>query len=142
MKTSETTLKVRYQETDQMGVVYHANYLIWMEVGRGEYFEKKGIPYTMFEENKIFLPIIKVSCHYKAPAFYADIIKVVTSLISLRNVKINFYYEIFNSKGNLLATGETEQAFVNVSGKPVVLKKQNPFLWEKLLKLFHKEEGE
>ncbi len=142
MKTGETTLKVRYQETDQMGVVYHANYLIWMEVGRGEYFEKKGIPYTMFEENKIFLPIIKVCCHYKAPAFYADTIKIVTSLVSLRNVKISFRYEIFNEEGNLLATGETEQAFVNDFGKPVALKKQNSFLWQKLLEALQKEEGE
>ncbi len=141
MKVGETTLKVRYQETDQMGVVYHANYLVWMEVGRGEYFEEKGIPYTMIEENKIFLPIIKVCCHYKSPAFYADTIKIVTSLISLRTVKITFRYEMFNQKGDLLATGETEQAFVNDSGKPVALKKQNPFLWEKLLEALQKEEG-
>lgn len=134
MKTQEASLRVRYQETDQMGVVYHANYLVWMEVGRSDYLRKLGMPYTTFEENKIYLPVIKVFCEYKSPAFYDDMIKVVTRVASLKEVKITFHYDIFRESGQiLLAAGETEHAFVNQLGKPVVLKKNNPFLWRRLL---------
>lgn len=134
MKHQETTLRVRYQETDQMGVVYHANYLVWMEVGRSDYLRKLGMPYTTFEENKIYLPVIKLFAEYKSPAFYDDMIKVVTRVASLKEVKITFHYDIFQESDQLLlAAGETEHAFMNHVGKPVVLKKNNPFLWRRLL---------
>lgn len=134
MKTQETSLRVRYQETDQMGVVYHANYLVWMEVGRSDYLRKLGMAYTTFEENKIYLPVIKAFCEYKSPAYYDDMVKVVTRVASLKEVKITFHYDIFReSDQRLLAAGETEHAFMNNVGKPVVLKKNNPFLWRRLL---------
>lgn len=138
MKTHEVSLRVRYQETDQMGVVYHANYLVWMEVGRCEYMRKLGMPYTTFEKNKIYLPVIKAYCEYKSPAFYDNIIKVVTRVASLKEVKITFHYDIFREEEEeqqLVAAGETEHAFVNDLGKPLVLKKNNPFLWRRLLEV-------
>jgi len=134
MKSGETLLRVRYAETDQMGVVYHANYFAWFEVGRTEYFRQLGMPYGEFEKNKLFLPVIKAYCQYKSPATYDDLLRVVTAINSLQEVRMSFKYEIFrHEQGELLATGGTEHAFVSHLGKPVVLKKDNPFLWRRLL---------
>ena len=134
MKSGETLLRVRYAETDQMGVVYHANYFAWFEVGRTEYFRQLGMPYSEFEKNKLFLPVTKVFCQYKSPACYDDLLRVVTAINSLQEVRMSFKYEIFRHEQNeLLAIGDTENAFVSNLGKPVVLKKYNPFLWRRLL---------
>ncbi|NLM46845.1 MAG: acyl-CoA thioesterase [Firmicutes bacterium] len=133
MKYGETLLRVRYAETDQMGVVYHANYLNWMEVGRTEFFRQLGMPYSEIEKNELFLPVTKVYCHYKAPARYDDLIRISTTISSLQDVRLIFKYEIYRANTNeLLASGETEHAFVNSKGKPVVLKKYNPFLWRRM----------
>ncbi|MDW7649873.1 MAG: thioesterase family protein [Bacillota bacterium] len=134
MKTGETMIRVRYAETDQMNVVYYANYFIWLEAGRTEYFRDMGMPYSEVEKNDILLPVTKAFCQYKAPARYDDLVRVVTSIASLQDVRILFKYEIFRSEnGELLANAETEHAFVNRQGRPVVLKKHNPFLWKRLL---------
>ena len=133
MKHGETLIRVRYAETDQMGVVYYANYLVWMEVGRTEYFRELGMPYSEVEKNEILLPVTKAFCQYKSPARYDDAVRVVTSIASLQDVRIHFKYELFrNDTNELLAIGETEHAFVNPQGRPVVLKKYNPFLWRRL----------
>ncbi len=127
-------MRVRYAETDQMGVVYHANYFAWFEVGRSEYFRQLGMPYGEFEKNQLFLPVTKAFCQYKTPACYDDLLRVVTGINNLQEVRMSFKYEIFRHENNvLLAIGETEHAFVNHLGKPVVLKKYNPFLWRRLL---------
>lgn len=134
MKAGETLIRVRYAETDQMNVVYYANYFIWLEAGRTEYFREMGMPYSEVEKNDILLPVTKAFCQYKSPARYDDLIRVVTSISSLQDVRIHFKYEIFRQEtGELLANGETEHAFVNHQGRPVVLKKYNPFLWKRLL---------
>jgi len=134
MKSGETIIRVRYEETDQMGVVYYANYFIWFEVGRTEFFRKLGMPYSDFEKNEIYLPVTKAFGQYKLPAHYDDEIRLVTHITSLQEVRIAFKYEVFrNQNHELLAIGETEHAFVNRQGKPIVLKKNNPFLWRRLL---------
>lgn len=134
MTQGETFIRVRYAETDKMGIVYHSRYLDWMEVGRTEFFRQLGMPYSEIEKNNIFLPVIKVYCQYKSPAHYDDLLRIVTTITSLQEVRLVFHYEIF--KGDrLLALGETEHAFVNALGKPVVLKKHNPFLWRRLLEV-------
>lgn len=133
MKHGEMLIRVRYAETDQMGVVYYANYLVWMETGRSEYFRELGMPYNEVEKNDILLPVTKVFCQYKSPARYDDVVRVVTSISSLQDVRLHFKYELFRNESNeLLAIGETEHAFVNRQGRPVVLKKNNPFLWRRL----------
>lgn len=134
MKNGEYEIRVRYAETDQMGVVYYANYLVWLETGRSEYFRDMGMPYSEVEKNDILLPVTKVFCQYKSPARYDDVIRIVTSISSLQDVRIHFKYELFRkNSGELLAIAETEHAFVNRQGRPVVLKKHNPFLWKRLL---------
>lgn len=133
MKQGETQVRVRYGDTDQMGVAYYANYFTWLEVGRTEFFRQMGMPYSEVERNDILLPVIKAFCQYKSPARYDDVIRVVTSVAALQEVRIAFKYELFRQATNeLLAVAETEHAFVNRQGKPVVIKKLNPFLWKRL----------
>lgn len=130
MKEHDVTVRVRYKETDQMGVAYYANYFVWFEVGRCEFFRGLGMSYRELERSEIFLPVIEASCKYKFPARYDDLLRITTRLSLLKNVKLGFHYEIFSQeKDKMLATGETMHAFVNRKGKPVVLRKQNPFFW-------------
>jgi len=128
---NETTFRVRYQETDQMGVVYHANYLVWFETGRTELMREMELPYIEFEKSGLLLPVLKAYCEYKHSARYDDQVTVITRLSSLQNVRLNFDYEIKRGS-KLLAKGYTEHAFINENGKPVALKKTNPFLWNRL----------
>ncbi|MDO9536675.1 MAG: thioesterase family protein [Bacillota bacterium] len=133
MKHNETIIRVRYKDTDQMGVAYYANYFIWFEVGRCEFFRGLGMSYKNLEQNEIFLPVIEAYCKYKYPARYDDELKINTRLNVLQEVKLAFQYEILSvEKNKLLVVGETTHAFVNKRGKPVVLRKHNPFLWKSL----------
>ncbi len=131
MAKNETMVRVRYKDTDQMGVAYYANYLVWFEVGRTELMRELGLPYLEFEKSNIFLPVLKAFCEYKQPAGYDDELQIVTRLESLQHVRVTFVYEI-RREGNLLAQGYTEHAFINEAGKPVVLRKFSPFLWNRL----------
>ena len=95
MITTTNKLRVRYAETDQMGVVYHANYAIYFEVGRTEMFRQIGLPYAKMEENGIMLPLIDLHCNYKQSAKYDDELTIVTTLEEMPNVKIKFNYKSF-----------------------------------------------
>ena len=142
MGKGESVLRVRYQETDQMGVVYHANYIVWMEVGRGDYFRKLGLSYSAFEKENIFLPVVSVSCNYKSPARYEDVIKIITKIDLIKEVKIGFSYQIYHENERLLAEGKSEHAFVNDLGRPVSLKKYNPSFWTRLMDAVQREGGD
>jgi len=139
LKKNETTVRVRYKDTDQMGVAYYANYLVWFEVGRTEMMRSLELPYREFEKSSIFLPVLKAFCEYKQPARYDDQLTIVTRLESLHNVRLVFNYEI-RREDELLASGYTEHAFVNDSGRPVVLKKFSPFLWNRLCQALDKQD--
>ena len=133
MKSHETIQRVNYRDTDQMGIAYHANYLVWFENGRAEYMRALGLTYRELEEQGVYLPVIEATCKFKSPARYDDQIRIVTSPKFLREVKLGFSYEIYHlEKGNLLTRGETIHGFVSKAGKPLVLRKQNPALWELL----------
>ncbi len=134
MKHVETFLRVRYKDTDQMGLVYYANYFVWFEVGRSEFLRSLGMSYKSLEQSEIFLPVIEAYCEYKFPARYDDELKVVAALKMLQEVRLGFQYDIYKvgEEGKLLASGETTHAFVNQKGRPLVLRKQNPFLWRLL----------
>ncbi len=134
MKPKVTQIRVRYQETDKMGVVYYANYFVWFELGRTEYFRSLGMSYSEFEKNDLYLPVVEAFCQYKASARYDDLINICTRVSSFQEIRITFDYDIIReSSGEVLAAGHTEHAFVNGKGRPVVLKKQNPFLWRRLM---------
>jgi len=139
LKKGETGVRVRYKETDQMGLVYYANYLVWFEVGRTELMRSLELPYREFEKSNLYLPVLKAYCEYKQPARYDDELTIVTHLESLQNVRLIFNYEIFREK-ELLVSGYTEHAFVNDSGRPVVLKKFSPFLWNRLYQALEKQQ--
>ncbi len=105
---SEARLRVRYAETDQMGVVYHSNFIIWMEVGRVELLRAIGYSYREMEQDGCHLPVAEVKCRYKAPARYDDQIVIRTRMLNLRGSLIHFGYEIVReSDGTLLAEGES-----------------------------------
>ena len=105
----ETEIRVRYAETDKMGIVHHSNYLIWFETGRSELCRARGFSYKEMEENDNALMVVAESyCRYKSPAYYEDILTVRTRVAEVRSRSIRFIYEIFRpSDGTLLAEGET-----------------------------------
>ncbi len=104
----ETRFRVRYAETDQMGVVYHSNFIIWMEVGRVELLRALGYTYREMEQDGIHLPVAEVKCRYKAPAKYDDLIVVRTKMVNLRGSLIHFHYEIMrDGEETILAEGES-----------------------------------
>lgn len=110
---AEARLRVRYAETDQMGVVYHSNYIIWFEVGRVELLRSLGYTYREMEKDGCHLPVVEVKCRYKAPANYDDQIIVRTRMMNLRSSLIHFGYEVVReADGTLLATGETVHVVV------------------------------
>ena len=105
----ETEIRVRYAETDQMGIVHNANYLIWFEVGRGEFCRARGFSYKEMEEKENALMVVAESyCRYKSPAYYEDLLTVRTKIQELRRRSLRFVYEIYRSSDDtLLAEGET-----------------------------------
>lgn len=110
---NETQVRVRYGETDQMGVVYHANYASYFEVGRTEWLRQYGITYKSMEENGIMLPVISLQINYKNSACYDDLLKVKTTLKKIPLASIEFDYELLNENGDILAKGNTVLAFID-----------------------------
>ncbi|MFT3793921.1 acyl-CoA thioesterase [Flavobacterium sp.] len=120
MKTSEVQVRVRYSETDQMGVVYHGNYLPYFEIGRVEWLREKGVSYKWMEENGVGLPIASLTLNYKKPARYDELLTVKTTFKSQSSVKIEFDCEIVNEQGELLTTMYIMLVFVNFqTGRPI-----------------------
>lgn len=118
MKKFVTSLRVRYEETDQMGVVYYANYLVWFEVARTEYLRNLGISYRDDIEKKgLFLMVVESNCTYKAPARYDDVVDLETSITQVKNTSLSFDYTV-KRNGLTLAEGRTSHVFVNKEGKP------------------------
>ncbi len=111
----ETRLRVRYAETDKMGVVYHANFVIWFEVGRVELLRQLGFEYkSMEKEDNCHIPVVDLRVRFKAPALYDDEIVVRTRLANARTALLHFTYEVMRaSDGTLLATGETTHIIVD-----------------------------
>jgi acyl-CoA thioester hydrolase len=111
----ETRVRVRYAETDQMGVVYHANHFVWFEIGRVELLRQLGFSYRDMEQNDgCFIAVVDARCRYKAPAHYDDEIIVRTHLKNLRESLIHFGYELVRVADNaVLAEGETTHVVTN-----------------------------
>ncbi|MEZ4796437.1 MAG: thioesterase family protein [Flavobacteriaceae bacterium] len=113
MNYNETKIRVRYGETDQMGVVYHGNYAQYFEVGRLEWLRVLDISYKKMEEDGVILPVVSLSIKYKKSACYDDVINVKTQLVKMPTASIEFEYEITNEIGEILATGNTILAFID-----------------------------
>jgi acyl-CoA thioester hydrolase len=117
---ADTAIRVRYAETDQMGVVYHGNYFVWFEVGRVEYCRQLGLDYKRMEiEGDSFIVVVEASCRYRRPARYDDLLTVRTRLTESRRRTVRFAYEIFKQdSGEQLATGETLHVICDRLGQP------------------------
>jgi acyl-CoA thioester hydrolase len=116
---SESRVKVRYAETDQMGVAYYANYLVWFEVGRSQFCNDCGFSYRDMErETGLFMIVAEARCRYKTPARYEDDLTVSAMITELTRRTLRFNYEIHRADGVLCATGETLHVLINREGRP------------------------
>ncbi len=115
----ETIIRVRYSETDKMGVVYHANYLVWFEIGRTEFCRARGFSYRDMEENEdAWLVVAESYCRYKAAAYYDDELIVRTHITEKRRRSLRFGYEIVRvSDGQIIAEGETGHVVTDSQGR-------------------------
>jgi acyl-CoA thioester hydrolase len=120
---NETRLRVRYAETDQMGIVYHSNHLIWFEIGRVELMRQLGFTYRDMErDDGRFIAVAEVKCRYRAPVRYDDEVVVRTRLKTVRDSVVNFGYELVRAdNGTLLAEGETTHIVTDANMKVAAL---------------------
>jgi acyl-CoA thioester hydrolase len=120
MIKTETTLRVRYAETDQMGFVYYGVYAQYYEVGRVEAMRSLGFSYREMEESGVLMPVINLTIDYKKPALYDDEVRIVTTVKEMPSVRITFHYECFNQKNELLNTGSVTLVFIDkAKNKPM-----------------------
>jgi acyl-CoA thioester hydrolase len=117
MELNEISFRVRYAETDQMGVVYHGNYAQYLEMGRVEWLRALGFSYKGLEAIGIMLPVISLHINFKKPAVYDDLITVVTKLKGRPSVRIEFDYKIYNGDREILVEANTVLAFVDMKSK-------------------------
>ena len=121
MKEHQFSVRVRYSETDQMGVVYHGNYAQYFEMGRVEWLRNLGVSYKWMEDNGIMLPVVSLTINYKKPARYDDLLTVKTVFKRQSSVKIEFDYEIYNEKQELLTTAYSMLVFVDMkTSRPTI----------------------
>ena len=112
-------VRVRYADSDQMGVAYYANYLVWFEVGRTEWLRARGYAYRSLESEGVFLPVTEAACRYLAPSRYDDLVWIVTRVGKLGRTIVRFDYRILKEDGTLAAEGHTEHCFLSTEGRPV-----------------------
>lgn len=123
VRMHETQVRVRYQETDNMGVVYYANYFIWLEVARTEYLRSAGISYRHLEEKGMYLMVAGASCQYRSPARYDDVVRIQTWIPKMKNSSLDFAHKLYIGD-TLIATAESTHVFTNKNGKPVRIPKE------------------
>lgn len=117
--SSSSTVRVRYAETDQMGVAWHGGYFAWFEVGRTDLLRSRGFTYRRLEEHGLRLPVIEASARYLRPALYDDVLEIRTRVTEIRGARVAFEYEIFREGHEApLATGFTSHAALDPDGRP------------------------
>lgn len=128
--------KVQYYETDKMGVVHHSNYIRWFEEARTEYMSANGIDYSDIESCEgLMMPVIAVECSYKQGAKYSETVDIETEISSFNGIKIVFTYNMYNKDRALLVKGSSTHCFVDMSFKPVRIKRTHKHLYDKILNL-------
>ncbi|MGE5361976.1 MAG: acyl-CoA thioesterase [Bacteroidales bacterium] len=124
-RVARSHLRVRYAETDQMGVVYYANYLVWFEVGRTDWLRQAGFTYRELEQSGIVLPVVEVRSEYRQPARYDDNLEIRTRGTLLSGVRVRFDYEVVREQnGAVAACGHTVHASIDPTGRPARLPEQ------------------
>ena len=120
MKKSQTKIRVRYGETDQMGFVYHGNYTQYFEMGRIAWLKDLGFLYKKMEEDGIIMPVIYIEIEFKNTAHYDDELTITTELIAKPTAKIKFAYEVLNNAGDIIAIAKTDLVFLDkLTKKPI-----------------------
>jgi len=117
MLTGETTIRVRYAETDRMGLLHHANYLVYFEQARTDLLRGMGVTYKELEDRGYFLVIAKLDVKYRSPAYYDDLLTIRTTVTRTSPVRLEHKYEVFRSDGSLICEGNTTLACVDKAGK-------------------------
>jgi acyl-CoA thioester hydrolase len=113
-----TRVRVRYAETDRMGIVYYSNYLVWFEVGRTEWLRQTGLSYREMEVDGIALPVIEAHCEYRQPARYDDDIEIRTRAALVTPIRVRFEYELVRDDACVVASGYTVHVAVDGTGRP------------------------
>jgi len=127
---TRTSFSVRYSEIDKMGIVHHANYPKWFEIGRRDYLHKAGIPNSSINRQGFYLPLSEMECKFKSPAKYGDEIIVITGVTFVSCVKIKFEYKVLNKiSGKPLAVGKTVHAWTDRAIKPLNIEKAAPQIY-------------
>lgn len=139
MEKHKTEIRVRYAETDKMGVVYHSNYFVWFEVGRNEFFRDNGISYRDLEDMGIIFPVINCACDFMHPARYDDIVTITTWIEDIQGIRVKLAYTA-EAKDMLLAKGETTHVFASDEGRLVRMAKEFPDVWSALNRLWRSTE--
>ena len=158
--------RARYGETDQMGVVYHANYVNWFEIGRTELIREMGYPYRQIERLGLYLPVVDLTMKFRQPARYDDVIEVFTRIVEFSNATIRFESQVRRAdrvpdtvpagsdapvgagradvepEGELLVSGTTRHVWLNRQWKPVRLDREAPDLYERLRRSVEGEPGQ
>ncbi|MBR7553156.1 acyl-CoA thioesterase [Allobacillus sp. GCM10007491] len=129
MIINQTDVTVRYQETDQMGVVYHSNYFVWFEIGRTRLIEQLGFDYIAMEEEGILAPVIDIQASYKTPVRYGQTARVKTKISEYNGFRVTYSYEIYTEDNQLSVTGTSTHVCVKKSNfRPISIKKHFPEL--------------
>lgn len=116
--TNVSSYRVIYGDTDQMGVVYYANYLRWFESGRSEWLRQIGLPYSMIEQQGFHFPVSEVNCRYAQSAHYDEVVRIETALVELSRASLSFDYQISREADRcMLATGSTKHACIDRAGR-------------------------
>lgn len=126
MTTYTETFRVRYAETDKMGIAHHSNYFIWFEMGRSDFCRDAGFPYTEWEAHGIYTPLVEVACRYKSPLLYDELVTMEVSVKELTAITITFAYRLYHADGKLVCEGSTKHAFTNPEGH--LLRGRNEYL--------------
>lgn len=140
MKIVETPIQVRYQETDMMGVVYHANYLVWFEIGRTSFIEALGFKYSEIEKQGVVSPVIDASLSFKTPVRYGEDASVKTWVQEYDGLRVTYGYEIVHENGDLAVSGQTKHVIVKKENfRPVSIRRSFPDWHEAYLQAMESE---
>ncbi len=126
---------VQYYETDKMGITHHSNYVRWMEEARIDFLSQIGWDFAKLEQMGIVSPVLSVTCDYKKTTTFSDKVSISVSVKEFKGVKLYLAYEMKNSDGKTVCTGTTSNAFLNLEGRPIRMKQEQPELFEALSRL-------
>ncbi len=137
---SKSIVRVRYAETDKMGIVHHSVYPIWYELARTDLSKLAGFPYSKMEEDGVLTPLVELNCKYIKPAYYDDELVVTATVSKLTPARIVFYYEVFKDDSDKpINTGYTVHAIVNKDMRPINTKKLFPDIYQTMEKMMEEQ---